>query len=701
MNMKSSILFIIKAAVVATAVLAISQPDSSAQQRHKLRPVEILDGTTVLLGTPSGNQPTPIESRLGDSGLDFPPDRTVYLYPLGQMTAQGIVENGVAVTEGPAVANGLTGPEKPTGKGFIGNVTDSARVDLYFPERPNGQMVICAPGGGYGGLSIWNEGSYVAKWMNDRGITCAVVKYRLPNGHREVPLQDMQNAFRYCRYHAAEWDVKQIGVIGFSAGGHLATTVETMYSDSLTKPDFAVLIYPVVSFRTDITHMGTHDNLIGKTDAWGERDEYSFEQWYWGQLAHRDLEELYSSERNVTAWTPPTFIAVSTDDRTVPVINSVLFYQALVKHQVPTELHIYPYGGHGWGFSDSAIGIDPSLIRDNLQSCRTEFSRALERWLAGLRADGAPVEEPTPAPADFSIPPSRTVHLYPDGQLADHGIDGITSGPGVSNGATGEEVVDDALRFRNVGDSARFDLYFPEDSGLKDSQGKPLKRNGRMVVVCPGGGYLYSSQRGEGQFVADWFLRQGISVAVVNYRMPCGQPTVPLTDIQNVFRYCRHHAQEWGIRSVGIIGFSAGGHLAATASTLFVDAVTRPDFSILIYPVITMDAAYTHRGSRENLIGTAKDKVLIRKYSLENQVKPEVPPTFIALSSDDKTVPPENTIRYYNALVECGVTCEMHSFPTGGHGWGFRTARFGKDSIQPYRSDFFASLSRFLRELPE
>ena len=649
--MKSSILFIIKAAIVATAVLAISQPDSSGQQRHKLRPVEILDGTTVLLGTPSGNQPTPIESRLGDSGLDFPPDRTVYLYPLGQMTAQGIVENGVAVTEGPVVANGLTGPEKPTGKGFIGNVTDSARVDLYFPERPNGQMVI-RPGGGYGGLSIWNEGSYVAKWMNDRGITCAVVKYRLPNGHREVPLQDMQNAFRYCRYHAAEWDVKQIGVIGFSAGGHLATTVETMYSDSLTKPDFAVLIYPVVSFRTDITHMGTHDNLIGKTDAWGERDEYSFEQWYWGQLAHRDLEELYSSERNVTAWTPPTFIAVSTDDRTVPVINSVLFYQALVKHQVPTELHIYPYGGHGWGFSDSAIGIDPSLIRDNLQSCRTEFSRALERWLAGLRADGAPVEEPTPAPADFSIP-RRTVHLYPDGQLADHGIDGITSGPGCRTALPAKKL-STARSVSGMSETAPVSTCTFRKTAVKGQPRQAVEAQWPDGRRLSGRRLSLQFAAGEGQYVADWFLRQGISVAVVNYRMPCGQPTVPLTDIQNVFRYCRHHAQNGksarrhhrflGRRTPGSHGFDT-----------FRGCRDPADFSILIYPVITMDAAYTHRGSRENLIGTAKDKVLIRKYSLENQVKPEVPPTFIALSSDDKTVPPENTISYYNALVECGL----------------------------------------------
>ena len=125
-------------------------------------------------------------------------------------------------------------------------------------------MVISCPGGSYYNLSTWNEGVYLAKWMNDRGIACAVVKYRLPNGHWKVPLQDVQNAFRYCRFHAKEWGVSQIGVIGFSAGGHLASTVSTMYVDAVTKPDFSILIYPVISFSENVTHKGTKDNLIGE-----------------------------------------------------------------------------------------------------------------------------------------------------------------------------------------------------------------------------------------------------------------------------------------------------------------------------------------------------------------------------------------------------------------------------------------------------
>lgn len=118
--------------------------------------------------------------------------------------------------------NGLTGPETINEKGILRNVSDLARVDLYFPKKPNGQMVVVCPGGGYVKLSTYGEGQHVADWMLSKGITVAVVKHRLPNGHWTVPLEDVHNAFRYCRAHAEEWKVKQIGVIGFSAGGHLA-----------------------------------------------------------------------------------------------------------------------------------------------------------------------------------------------------------------------------------------------------------------------------------------------------------------------------------------------------------------------------------------------------------------------------------------------------------------------------------------------
>ena len=265
---------------------------------------------------------------------------------------------------------------------------------------------------------------------------------------------------------------------------------------------------------------------------------------------------------------------------------------------------------------------------------------------------------------------------------------------------------------RNVGDSARFDLYFAKEP------------NGKMVIICPGGAYWFDAVVTEGAYVAEWLNSQGISAAVVKYRLPYGHWNVPLTDVQNVFRYCRYHAAEWGVKQIGVMGFSAGGHLAATASTLYCDAVTRPDFSILVYPVISSEKGVAHEGSFNNLIGTReywtnrsaavtgsestftawsvnKDryKGLQERYSLDKQVSTDTPKTFIIFSSNDGGVPPENEVRYYNSLVECGVPCEMHAFPGGGHGYGFKSEKYEKDPIKDYRSDFLASMARFLSEL--
>ena len=628
----------------------------------------------------------PTEIRLGTPASGLLPDKTVFLYPKGQDSKKGLKE-----AEGPLMSNKLSGPEIAENNGFIANVTDSARIDLYFPEKPNGQMVIVCPGGSYFDLSSWNEGIYVASWMKSRGIATCVVKYRLPNGHWKVPLTDVQNAFRYCRSHAKEWGVDQIGVMGFSAGGHLASTVETMYVDNVTKPDFAVLIYPVISMKKGITHPRTHRDLLGSDESWMERDKYSFGKWYERQDKHRDLEERYSTYNDVTPYTPATFIALSTDDKTVTALNSTMFYQALVDNKVSAELHIYPRGGHGWGFTTSEFG------KDNLGYARNEFSSSLERWLKSVHGGVAGIEISKPvnnAVKSCDIKVSKTVLLYPEGQNSDKGL-AEAKGPGESNGASGPEVFDKHLYLSNVGDSARFDLYFPE------------KANGQMVVVCPGGGYGMTSQSNEGTHAAEWLLERGVSVCLMKYRLPLGHWTIPLTDVQNAFRYCRAHSSEWGVRQIGIMGFSAGGHLAASASTLFADdAAVRPDFSILFYPVITMEAGVTNNSTRANLLGsdgkwsdTGKLDWLVNHYSLENQVSAKTPATFIFLCSDDPAVPPENSIRYYDALLAHKVPAEIHCYPSGGHGFGFDTEKYGKDRIGYCRNELFLSLDRFLKEM--
>lgn len=291
----------------------------------------------------------------------------------------------------------------------------------------------------------------------------------------------------------------------------------------------------------------------------------------------------------------------------------------------------------------------------------------------------------------YELPkPSLTVRLYPEGQNVDKGIvengKQITLGPGESNGLEGPNKEVREKRWGNIGDGACFDIYLP------------AKCNGQMIVICPGGGYSYCTAEGEGSMVADWCLKRGIAACVVLYRMPNGHSNVPVTDVQNVFRYCRAHASEWGVRQIGVMGFSAGGHLAASASTLFTDDVTRPDFSVLVYPVITMEEFTTHSGTRSNLLGNRTMKMMVDNWSLDTRVTANTPPALLVLSADDTAVAPENSIRYYQALQKYHITGELHIFTSGGHGWGFGTVEnSGRDALgEAQRADFSSILERWL-----
>jgi acetyl esterase/lipase len=221
-------------------------------------------------------------------------------------------------------------------------------LGIYLPEKEkaNGTCIIIIPGGGYQINAIGHEGFDIAKKLVEMGITAFVVKYRIPNdatmGDKKTgPLQDAQQAISYVRKNAAIFriDPSKIGILGFSAGGHLASTAGTHFENPVQKhdvsvrPDFMILVYPVISMQANVTHAGSRESLLGKNPS------------------EKDITN-YSNELQINEKTPPTFLVHASDDETVKVENSLLFYSALIKNKVPAELHVYQMGGHGFGLTN-------------------------------------------------------------------------------------------------------------------------------------------------------------------------------------------------------------------------------------------------------------------------------------------------------------------------------------------------------------
>jgi acetyl esterase/lipase len=211
------------------------------------------------------------------------------------------------------------------------------------------------------------------------------------------------------------------------------------------------------------------------------------------------------------------------------------------------------------------------------------------------------------------------------------------------------------------------------------------KATGTAVIICPGGGYWGVAVKHEGKEIAEWLNELGITAFVLKYRLPddaimVDKSIAPMQDGQQAIRLVRTHAKEWGINpdKIGIMGFSAGGHLAATLSTHFNEKVyesvdttsARPDFSLLIYPVISMDETITHAGSRYYLLGKNPSPEQVKRFSNELQVNSETPPAFLVHCMDDGTVPVENSVRYAMAMQKQKIPCELHLYQSGGHGFG-------------------------------
>lgn len=254
--------------------------------------------------------------------------------------------------DGAPTKNGHEGTEEKWVGAKVYEVSDP-ELWIYPAKKPNGLAVIAAPGGGYKYLSTDNEGTMWIDWMNTHGITFAILKYRTPNGHCEVPLEDGRQAMKLMREKASEFGVNknEIGVMGSSAGGHFAATLATMFGKSEYRPDFQILLYPVISM-SGITHKGTKNCLLGDNPS-------------------KKLVKKYSLENQVTAQTPPAFIVLAADDAAVPPMNSILYARELQKNNVPYGLHIYPRGGHGFGFRDT-------------MPYKHQWSGELERWLNKL-----------------------------------------------------------------------------------------------------------------------------------------------------------------------------------------------------------------------------------------------------------------------------------------------------------------------------
>lgn len=251
-------------------------------------------------------------------------------------------------------SNELTGEEYNKKPYRLMNTT-SAELFVYNADKAKatGQAVVICPGGGYGQLSMDQEGFLMAQWLAKNGIAGFVLKYRLPNGHKEVPLEDAIEALRIIRRDAAKYgvDPHKVGIMGFSAGGHLAAYTSNFAADE-DKPDFSILFYPVITANNYTTHIGTFNNLLGRDRTESE-------------------SEAYSMDKCVTEKTPPTILLLSDDDRTVPAAGAAMYYAALKYYGVKASMYVFPSGGHGWGNYDRF-------------SYQKEWQNLLLRWLDEL-----------------------------------------------------------------------------------------------------------------------------------------------------------------------------------------------------------------------------------------------------------------------------------------------------------------------------
>ena len=491
-------------------------------------------------------------------------------------------------------------------------------LTVFRPENPNGVAVVICPGGGYTFLSFENEGKRIAEKLNKSGITAFVLKYRLPTTQgadfkHPVPLSDALRAIQWIRGHATEYklDPKRIGIMGFSAGGHLAASAGTLYSkysfgtDEISKvssrPDFMCLGYPVISTQKEFQHGCVRSPLkAGYTPA--------------------QLKEM-SCELNVNAQTPPTFLMHAKNDKGVLPQNSIVMHEALKKQGVATELKLYEQGGHGFGLGRT--GTDS-----------TQWMGDFIDWLPHARAQQGRVWTPEEiGKGAFSQRPDKAL-VY--------------------------KTVD------NKGEATELKLQVFLPKGHQASDSRPA------AVFFHGGGWrggtpdhMYPQCR--------YLALRGMVAISVQYRTINVFGTTPkecVKDGKSAMRWVRTHAAELGIDPSRIVagGGSAGGHIAA--ATALVEAFDeagedasvscRPEALVLFNPVFDNGP----QGFRNSLV-----REYWKAISPIDHIDANTPPTFVILGTKDKHIPVETAKRFERLMTEQGRRCDLHLYEGRKHGF--------------------------------
>lgn len=257
-----------------------------------------------------------------------------------------------------AVAFGMASATAQTARQMTLNISSDGEstLQVFLPVNPTGVAIVDCPGGGYTHLSMQNEGTDWVDYFNGQGVAFCVLKYRMPNGDLTLPVTDAEQAIKIVRDSAAAWNVdrQKVGIMGFSAGGHLASTIAT-HAEASVRPDFQILFYPVISMDERVSHKGSVNGFLGNKKSYPR------------------LVELYSNDKQVRKdETPKAFLVMAGDDKAVPVItNGLPYYEAMLRAGIPATLHIYPQGGHGFGFRSSFAFHDQMVAE-------------LTAWLKGL-----------------------------------------------------------------------------------------------------------------------------------------------------------------------------------------------------------------------------------------------------------------------------------------------------------------------------